>query len=102
MSLKKTITTALALTLAALALGGCSNDTSKERFTIKVKDVTLTYRAENAAWSLLSITQAKDKEYVSLLSSTSTGKFTTQPDPNSIDSAGGMLGSIIDKVLERK
>lgn len=108
LNFKKVLITAALWTMAIIAATrvlGCTNNTSKELLIIEIDrpdgiDVKLTYRPEWAQWSLLSITGVEDSEHITPLSSTCTGKFTTQPDPNSIDSAGGMLERIITGLLK--
>jgi len=85
--------------LATLAfVQGCMNTTSKER--LSVEGDKLSYRAEMAQWSLLSFFESKDVKHSTLLSDTSIGEVSTQSDPNSIESAGGLAGEIIKRVIK--
>jgi len=101
------------LTLAALAIAasliaftsGCANQTSKEWMRFKVvkqngDEITIDYRPEMAQWSLLSFTKADNIEHITPFSSTCVGEWETYSDPNSIDSAGGLMGSIIRAAIK--
>jgi hypothetical protein len=87
--------------IAMMTVSGCINHTSKVLVILEKGDTEITYRDENAYWSLLSITDIKDSEHVTPLSRTVIGEIKTASDPNSIESAGGMLGEILRAIVDR-
>jgi hypothetical protein len=81
-----------------LCCNGCANQTVKERLVIEFKDGKVSkveYRPELAYWSLLSFTDAQNIEHITSTSSTCIGEWETYSDPNSIESAEGLIGSVI-------
>ncbi len=99
--IKHIATTLIAVLLCSVAyiVAGCANKTTKETVTIETSHGKVTYRAEDAVWSLLSLTGEKDSEYVSAMSSKVTGVFATESDPNSINEAGGILGDAVKAII---
>jgi len=100
-----TATCAILALWLVMSTAGCTNHTVKESLTVEVvrpdnTRVTLRYRPEMATWSLLSFTGVEDTEHVTPLSSTFIGKIETEPDPNSIQATGGLLGKLAEAIIK--
>ena len=95
----------LACIIILVWLTGCTNHTVKESLTVEIDKpngtkIKVKYRPEMATWSLLSITGVKDTEHITSTASTIIGDIKTEPDPDSIDSAGGFFGEIMKEFLK--
>ena len=88
-----------------LAVGGCTNNTSKEYFSIEIvkpdgTQIKMVYRPEMSQWSLLSFFEMLSMEHITPLSSSCIGEITAESSPESIESVGGLLGQALRIILK--
>ena len=89
-----------------LFVPGCTNHTTKSLVVVNIhnpeegKVSKVMYRDEDSHYSLLSLTEVKDSEHTTPLSTTYIGELKTVPDPNSIKATGSLLGEFVQSLIK--